>query len=70
MEIHDQTSRSATVTLTSDELVMVNNALNEVCNGFDIGDDEFSTRLGFGREQLRELLEHVGGLVGQMNRSG
>ena len=51
---HDQTS--VTVQLSRDELVMVNNALNEVCNGVNIDDVEFVTRLAFDRATVRALL--------------
>jgi hypothetical protein len=40
--------------VTSDELIIVNNALNEVCNGLYI--DEFETRIGFSIEQVNKLL--------------
>jgi hypothetical protein len=42
--------------LTGAELLWLNNALNEVCNGVDIDDAEFATRLGGSREELRRLL--------------
>ena len=53
----------ATVSFTADELLMINNALNEVCNGVDFADDEFRTRLGFPREQVRQLLARVSELM-------
>jgi len=42
------------------ELVLLNNALNEVCNGVDFCDAEFQTRLGVPREQARILLARIG----------
>jgi hypothetical protein len=53
-----------TVELTDAELVTVNNALNEVCNGVHIGDAEFETRLGVTREEARALLLKISGLIG------
>ena len=52
------------VELTDAELVVVNNALNEVCNGVHIEDDEFETRLGVSRDDARALLLKVTGLLG------
>ncbi len=53
----------APIAFTADELVMINNALNEVCNGVDFDDDEFMTRLGHRREQVRKLLAKVSRLI-------
>jgi hypothetical protein len=44
---------------TRDELVVINNALNEVCNGLSLGDDEFQTRIGHSRETARKVLGKV-----------
>lgn len=49
----------AEVVLSGDELAMINNALNEVCNGVDVGDGEFQTRLGYDRAELDRLLGEV-----------
>ena len=49
--------------LTVDELRIVNNALNEVCNGVDFSDAEFATRLGASREEARALLQRVNQLL-------
>jgi hypothetical protein len=45
--------------LTREELVIINNALNEICNGLPLGDDEFQTRIGYSREQARKVLGKV-----------
>ena len=37
-------SNSATIRLSNDDLVLLNNVFNEVCNGLDIAD--FETRIG------------------------
>lgn len=47
----------ATIELSAEELVLVVNALNEVCNGLDIS--EFATRLGGSREAAEQLLSEV-----------
>jgi hypothetical protein len=41
------------------ELELLNNALNEVCNGVDFSEAEFSTRLGASRTEARRLLRDV-----------
>ena len=43
-----------------EELVIINNALNEICNGNALHDDEFQTRVGYTREKARQLLAKVG----------
>jgi hypothetical protein len=46
------------VELTKDELGIINNALNELCNGIDLG-GEFDTRMGCTVEEARELLAKI-----------
>jgi hypothetical protein len=43
--------------LEGDEAQMINNAVNEVCNGIDV--EEFETRLGWPRSRLSELLSQI-----------
>jgi hypothetical protein len=47
----------ANVDLSLDELRIVGNALNEVCNGLDIA--EFSTRIGAEHDDALWLLQEV-----------
>jgi hypothetical protein len=56
--------QTRTVELTDAELVTLNNALNEVCNGVHIDDPEFETRLGVTRAEARALLLKISGLIG------
>jgi len=44
---------------THDELVVINNALNEVCNGLSFDDDEFQTRIGYPRATAQKVLEKI-----------
>jgi hypothetical protein len=48
-----------TLELSRAELTLLNNALNEVCNGVEIEEWEFSTRLGASRDEARELLQRI-----------
>jgi hypothetical protein len=52
------------IELTKDELLMLNAALNEVCNGVRI--PEFQTRLGFEKAEVKELLERIHELIVSM----
>jgi hypothetical protein len=62
MDLIERTPNSATLKVSSNELLLLNNALNEACNGVrDLGDDsEFGTRLGASREDGRALLRELG----------
>ena len=44
---------------THEELVVINNALNEVCNGLSFDDDEFQTRIGYPRATAQNLLKKI-----------
>ncbi len=63
MDTKRKTEDVHNVSLTSKELVLLNNALNEVCNGIAMSDDEFLTRLGVDRKTARALLKHLGQLL-------
>ncbi len=52
--------------LTAQELLIINNALNEVSNGIAL-EGEFSTRMGCSLEEARQLLAAIYALVGQRN---
>jgi hypothetical protein len=49
----------ATLRLDRSELILVNNALNEISNGVNIADPEFETRMGATREQVRFVLDQI-----------
>jgi hypothetical protein len=52
---------AALVRLTSEELIILNNSLNEVVNALDLS--EFSTRMGVSMEEVRQLLAAINGLL-------
>jgi hypothetical protein len=60
----DVADGGAGVFLTADELLILSNALNEVCNGLDI--PEFATRIGAEREDALRLLKSIGNLYDQV----
>ena len=59
--MHD-TKKSTTPTppvFTRDELVVINNALNEVCHALNFSEDEFQTRIGYSRAVAQALLKKI-----------
>lgn len=64
MQVNQTSKDSASVSFTEAELVLLNNALNEVLNGLDI--PEFSTRLGNSRQEAEELLHQINMLLSKM----
>lgn len=64
MKVIDIKKESLSVTLSIDELLIVNATLNEVCNGMAVF--EFETRIGANRDQVALLLKEVGLLLDRM----
>jgi hypothetical protein len=52
---------SVQLELSDDELLIIHNSLNEVCNGIDL--PEFHARIGAFPDQVRHLLSSVGSIV-------
>jgi hypothetical protein len=52
---------STLIRLSKEELLILNNALNEVCNALDRA--EFSTRMGAELEDVEELLCQIGAMI-------
>jgi hypothetical protein len=53
------------LSFTHEELVVINNALNEICNGLAFDDDEFQTRIGYSRATAEGLLKKVAKALGK-----
>jgi hypothetical protein len=66
MEVKGLQTNQILIKLTIDELVILNNALNEVCNALDI--TEFSTRMGAELEEARNLLRQIGETIDATGR--
>ena len=64
MHLSNSTKNQADVRLTLAELLIVNNALNEVCHGIDLPD--FDTRMGTSLENAKALLKQVGAAIAQV----
>ena len=57
VRIVEKRSGSILVELTNDDVVIVSNAVNEICHGPDaIEEWEFSTRIGASRDEAEALL--------------
>lgn len=50
---------SVKLEVTDDEIIMLNNCLNELCNGVRIEDWEFQTRIGWMRSEVQMLLSKI-----------
>ena len=57
----------ATVDLASHEVIILNNALNEVTNGIEI--PEFSTRMGADISEAKALLRQIADVIKAMESS-
>jgi len=55
MRVERRGLREITVTFTSEELRILVNSLNEVCNALDL--EEFSTRMGAELDEVERLLK-------------
>lgn len=67
MQVRESDRSRVVVELSHNELILLNNALNEVCNGLDLPD--FATRLGAGKDELEALRRQIdGALVGMIER--
>lgn len=67
MKVLNSTAEQFQISVSEDELMILNNALNEVCNGIDlIG---FTSRIGADRERVAALLEEIGALLDTMGSS-
>jgi hypothetical protein len=65
MEIINTAAERSQVEIDRDELLIVNAALNEVCNGIAVF--EFETRIGADRARVAALLKEVGALLDKMD---
>lgn len=64
MELVNLEGRSAVVVLNESELLVLNAALNEICNGIDV--QEFDTRIGSSKESVADLLGKIGSVLDQI----
>ena len=67
MEIVRTAVERSQIGVSREELLIVNAALNEVCNGIEVF--EFETRIGADRERVASLLKEIGLLLDKMDSS-
>jgi hypothetical protein len=68
MDVIDSSAERSHISVTREELLIVNNALNEVCNGIEVF--EFETRIGESPERVAALLNEIGALLDRMHAPG
>ena len=66
MQVIERKSGEMLVRLTKSDLLILNNALNEVCNGIDI--PEFQTRIGVTQSEAAALLTSIHAELDAMDR--
>lgn len=59
-------SNEVEIDLDREDLLVINAALNEVCNGIDLF--EFETRIGTTREKVEELMGEIQMILDQMEK--
>ena len=57
------------ISLTKEEIRIIHQALNEICNGMHIEDSEFETRLGTERKTATDLMKKLGEIYKERNGS-
>ena len=66
MDVQERSSKSALISLSVDELLLLNNALNEIASGIHMSDADLEVRIAFNRERVRSLLHEIGAVLDQM----
>ncbi len=67
MDVKEVNGSYALIMLTSDDVMVLCNALNEVCHTLDI--PEFSTRMGVGQEEALGRLRTLNALYSKMQNA-
>ncbi|MFE0146143.1 hypothetical protein ACFWY5_03320 [Nonomuraea sp. NPDC059007] len=68
MKIIRATADVITADLGPDNALAINNALNEICNGVNLNDWDFQTRMGVDREQARAVLRAISDAISSMKQ--
>ncbi len=62
MDIEAMPDQTFVLKANGTELLILNNALNEICNGFSV--PEFETRIGASPDEARALLSAINAVLG------
>lgn len=65
MEVIKSTMSQLNINVSRDELLVINAALNEVCNGVELF--EFETRIGASKARALEVLGEIGQMLDRMD---
>jgi hypothetical protein len=65
MKIIDLQGKQSYIQINREELLIINSALNEICNGIALF--EFETRIGADRERVAKLLKEVNCLLAKID---
>jgi hypothetical protein len=65
MEIVDTNIERSQISVSREEVLIMNAALNEICNGITL--PEFETRIGSDRKRVTALLKEIGALIDAMD---
>ena len=68
MKLNQIVDRAADIFVTEEELILICNALNEVCNGLDV--EEFDTRMGTSLENVRRLFGELSKVTDMVQSEG
>lgn len=64
MDVTSVTGKQVQLTIDENELLILNSALNEICNGISV--PEFETRIGASKEDVCALLNDIGHILDNM----
>lgn len=65
MNLLSVTKDEVEMKLSESDLLILNAALNEVCNGIDVA--EFQTRIGADKEVVADLLNNISSVLDKMS---
>lgn len=65
MDLLSVSNGKAEINIAENELLILNSALNEICNGIDIA--EFETRIGSEKSEVEALLSKIGNILDKIS---
>ncbi|NIY48360.1 hypothetical protein [Cedecea colo] len=65
MDLLSVSNGKAKINIAENELLILNSALNEICNGIDIA--EFETRIGSEKSDVEALLSKIGNILDKIS---
>jgi hypothetical protein len=68
MKLNQIANCAVDISVTEEELILICNALNEVCNGMGI--EEFDTRMGTSLDNVRRLLGDLSKVADMVQSEG